>query len=433
MINYSPGQIALEVVTALKIHAQEKGVALKIVVASPAPAPGVMDPTRVRQILMNLVSNAIKFSESGGVIVLRISQNQDSEGERILSFEVEDSGIGMTPDQISQLFTPFHQADSSTTRKFGGTGLGLSITRRLVEAMGGLITVRSELGSGSCFRVEIPLRSADPNLLSLSDDAPASLSGLKPLQADQPDCETLSGRILLAEDSPDNRRVLLYHLRRMGFDIETVENGRLAVNKALASKFDLVLMDMQMPELDGYGAARTLRLAGYRVPIIALTAHAMPEDREKCLTAGCSDYLSKPVEARTLFRMLSTYLNHHKVGWESDLPMNVTMTDDDEVILSEYHREEGMIALIREYVEALPGQVSKLRLSLARGDARGFESTAHKIKGVGGMYGYPCLSETASLIEQAAREVQDPELLSELVEELAELSSKIERGLEQTS
>ena len=417
-INHSPWQVALEVVSALKVHAVEKCVALEIEAVGGPPAVGVMDPTRFRQIVMNLVSNAIKFSEPGGRIVMRVGDRPTSRGERGLFVEVEDQGIGMTPDQIGQLFRPFHQADSSTMRRFGGTGLGLSITRRLVEAMGGVIAVHSALGRGSCFAVAIPLPAADANLPWLAAGESSSPPVIESTPGAASWCRPLSGRVLLAEDSPDNRRVLLYHLRRLGLDVETVANGKLAVDRALAGAFDVVLMDMQMPELDGYGATRALRLAGCHLPIIALTAHAMSEDRAKCLAAGCSDYLTKPVEASALAEILSRHL-----------PRDSTAVLDDDVIRSEFDHDEGLSALIREYVRDLPGQVSDCQRLVTSGAVRGLEALAHKISGVGGMYGYPCLSETASLIEQAAREGQNLELLRELVEELAALSSRIERGL----
>ncbi len=426
LINGSPWQVVSEVVSGLRLHAAEKRVSLEIQIIGSSVPVGVMDPTRFRQVLMNLVSNAIKFSESGGGVVLRVGDPTPGRRDQWIYVEVEDWGIGMTPAQVDQLFTPFQQADSSTTRKFGGTGLGLSISRRLIEAMGGKITVRSELGRGSCFRFQIPLPAADANLPRLSADASMTLENPPedPLSG-----RIYAGRILLAEDSPDNRRVLLYHLNRLGLDVETVENGKLAVEKALAGNFDIVLMDMQMPELDGYGAARALRRAKCRVPIIALTAHAMPGDRETCIAAGCSDYLSKPVEAKALAKALAAYLPRCGDGPDSSLPTTPSVTaDHDEFILSEFHKEAGMADLIREYVEDLPSQSSNLGVLLTRGDLRGIESLAHKIKGVGGMYGYPCLSETASLIEQAVREGRDASLLGALVEEFAALTAKIKRA-----
>jgi PAS domain S-box-containing protein len=435
-IRYSPWQLLHEVISTVRLHADEKGISLEIRPIGRLPALAVIDPTRIRQILMNLVSNAIKFSEPGERVTLRIQVRPPISGRiHCLAIDVEDRGIGMTPAQIDQLFTPFQQADSSTTRKFGGTGLGLSITRRLTEAMGGDITVQSLYGRGSCFTVTIPLRSVDQDVrwLGIEELEDHASTWLKP--KDPARLPSLEGRILLAEDSLDNQRVILYHLRRMGLDTETVENGRLAVERALGDRFDVILMDMQMPELDGYGAASSLRRSGYQGPIIALTAHAMVEDRERCLRAGCSDYLTKPVEARTLALTLASHLRAHRnrLRWNEPYGVIGPSGGDDDAILSGFRDSPGMEALIREYVEGLPGRVSRLRTLMATNAIRELELLAHQIRGHGGMYGYPCLTESATLIEQAVREGQDAELIAELIEEFATLSSRIETGLARPS
>ena len=265
-----------------------------------------MDPTRVRQILVNLVGNAIKFSEPGGLVEYPAhGSTRASSREGVLRIEVEDHGVGIPTDQLEGIFTPFHQADSSSTRKFGGTGLGLSISRRLAEAMGGGIDVHSTLGDGSRFAVELPLRGVDPACRWL---APGELSRSVEAETEavaEPIGGPLAGRVLLVEDSPDNQRVLLYYLNRMGVDVETAGDGQAGVDRALGGGFDLVLLDMQLPVLDGYGAAGALHRAGFDKPIIALTAHAMAEDRDRCLRAGCTDYLTKPVDVSRLFEALA--------------------------------------------------------------------------------------------------------------------------------
>ena len=405
----SPWRVALDVVSTLKIQAVEKGIALEIEAIGRPPADRIMDPTRASQIAMNLVGNAIKFSGPGGRVVVRVGDRPGDQGESRVLFEVEDRGIGMSPAQVEQLFTPFQQGDSSTTRRFGGTGLGLSITRRLVETMGGTIAVRSELGQGSVFSVELPLPPSDPGLLDAAED-PRGPAGTGP---------ALSGRALLAEDNVESQRVLVYHLRRLGLDVETVGNGRLALATALAGGFDLVLMDMQMPEMDGYDATRSLRRSGFQAPVIALTAHAMVGDREKCLGAGCSDYLTKPVEPRTLAKLLSRYLPERRNRKSPPI----------DAIRSEFQDDAGMEALIRDYVASLPKQVSELGRLLSSGDLRGLEARAHKIQGVGGMYGYPGLTETAARIGRAVREGRDAGSLAALLAEFSDLATGIERGL----
>jgi CheY-like chemotaxis protein/HPt (histidine-containing phosphotransfer) domain-containing protein len=296
--------------------------------------------------------------------------------------------------------------------------------------MGGEITVRSSYGTGSCFSVAIPLRSVNHNVRWLGSDELRNEAAFEAKPERQAQLPALSGRVLLAEDSLDNQRVLVHYLRQIGLDVETVENGRLAIEKALASQFDLILMDIQMPELDGFCATSSLRRSGYEGPIIALTAHAMIEDREKCLRAGCTDYLTKPVEARSLVLALARHLRPQRTNLRPDRTRAaITAATGEYAIISRFHESCGMETLIRDYVESLPSKVESFRSLMAAGDVDDVRALAHQITGTGGMYGYPCLGETAALIEQAARERQDPELLAELVEEFSTLSSRIGAGL----
>ena len=385
----------------------------------------MMDPTRVRQILVNLVGNAIKFSEPGGKISVRMEAIPASMGESpLLRMEVEDSGIGMTPAQIAQLYVPFQQADTSTTRRFGGTGLGLSITQKLAEAMGGTISVRSQVGKGSCFTVEIPLVTNEKVASWL---APNELAiDIKPTKKDDEILQEriLHGNILLVEDNPDNQRMLVYHLCRLGLDVDVVENGRIAVEKAQRRNYDLLLMDMQMPELDGYGATSSLRQAGYQVPIIALTAHAMVQDRERCLKVGCTDFLTKPVDVKKLAEMLATYLT------SQEETISFSRLDViGEAILSEFQGDYEMDLMIREYVSELSPKVDQLYSMLLAGDLGGVESLAHQLQGSGGMYGYPSVTEQASLIEDAIRRNQTTAVLSNLIDVFAKLVEQIQKGL----
>ena len=432
LIAYSPWQVVLETASALGPRTSELSISLKLEAISPLPASALMDPIRVRQILMNLVSNALKFSRCGNQVVLRMGMRA-GPGEKAwqLHLEVEDWGIGMSDVQINQLFVPFQQADSSTTRKFGGTGLGLSICRRLVEIMDGTISVRSEPGRGSSFSVILPLTTIDPEEAWI---CPADL-GIR--AADEPGIEgrlihkTLTGSVLLVEDSPDNQRVLRYYLSQMGLHTETAENGRIAVEVALAGRFDAVLMDMQLPEIDGYGATSALRRAGFESPIIALTAHAMAGDRERCLRAGCTDYLTKPIDVMTLYETLAHHLapTRDVIASSGESPSGSRKEPDCEAILSKYADDPGLAELIREFVASLHQKVTNLRSLLAQQQIGEVEQLAHRIKGVGGMYGYPCLTEMAALIEAAAKENQNTELIGELVDEFADLCSKIENGL----
>jgi len=304
-----------EVVALMQLRARSKGITLGVRYEAPIPRRVRTDATRARQVIVNLVSNAVKFTEVGGVTL--VPRWLDSDGGGMLEVAVEDTGIGLTEEQQSRIFKPFEQADASTTRKYGGTGLGLSISQRLAEQLGGSIGVESRPGVGSTFRFRLaagagagsdlwtPGAGPHQSASAATDTAPPSATrsaaaGPSPRSASSPSiaARALSGcRILLAEDGPDNQYLLSHVLRKAGAEVVVAGNGRLAL-EALESdpeSFDLVLMDMQMPELDGYGASRELRARGNDVPIVALTAHAMEGDRQECLAAGCTDYLSKPV------------------------------------------------------------------------------------------------------------------------------------------
>ncbi len=301
-----------EVLSLMRVRAEAKGIRLAAEFATPIPETIQTDPTRLRQILVNLAGNAIKFTEQGGVTIRVSFQDHlghDQQQEPVLRFDVIDTGLGMSPEVLEKLFTPFTQADSSMTRRFGGTGLGLTISRRLATMLGGDITVRSIAGEGSTFSVTInpgdlrgvPIRTA----LSAEERAKrdAAHAAAAPGATSK---DVLRGkRLLLAEDGPDNQRLIGTFLRKAGAEVALAENGLIAVEMAQAAMadgrpYDLILMDMQMPQMDGYTATRTLRDQGYRRPIIALTAHAMAGDMQKCMDAGCNGYASKPIDRGAL-------------------------------------------------------------------------------------------------------------------------------------
>jgi PAS domain S-box-containing protein len=255
------------------------------------------DPTRLRQVLVNLVGNAIKFTERGRVTLSIRAGAPDPSGAVPLRFEVRDTGVGIPPEVLPTLFRPFQQADSSTTRRFGGTGLGLAICRRLVEAMGGILGVESEPGRGSTFWFEVKLEPAGE----------AAAESMAPREREP---KVRGIRILVAEDNPVNRLLIGTRLRRAGHRVTVVEDGVEAVDAVGSQDFDLILMDMQMPELDGAGATEAIRrLAGPRgrVPIVALTADALPEFRERYMRSGLDDYLTKPVDWAALDRILARF------------------------------------------------------------------------------------------------------------------------------
>jgi len=318
-ISCSPREIVHEVVELMQIRLRGRPeVELRQTISRRAPRSLVADPTRLKQVLMNLVGNSIKFTERG-VVKIALDYEPGKSGESDsghLIFEVQDSGIGMTPEQLTRLYQPFGQADSSTTRRFGGTGLGLTICKHFVDEMSGQVEVESQPGQGTTFRVRLP--AVDP----LFDDCELSNLPLQVVAApasSKPQEGLLDHtRILLAEDSPDNQRLINYLLTKAGAIVTIVENGQLALTEVLKAApsnqaFDIVLMDMQMPVMDGYTATQRLRDVGFQGPIVALTAHAMQGDKERCLAAGCNAYETKPVQRQALLHTLKRLLDEAHV------------------------------------------------------------------------------------------------------------------------
>jgi PAS domain S-box-containing protein len=306
----SPIQVLQDVISLMEVRATAKGLSLGLEFLGDVPESIQSDPTRLRQVLINLVGNAIKFTETGKVHVVA-SVVQGPDNSNLLQVDVVDTGIGMSQAQLGRLFQPFSQADSSTTRKFGGTGLGLTISKRLAEALGGDVTVSSTLGKGSTFSVTIEIGSLNGTRWIRNASAPEKPTQATPAQ-EPVNLERLPCRVLLAEDGPDNQRLIGFMLKKAGAEVTTVENGQLAFEAALSADqaghpFDVVLMDMQMPIMDGYTATAKLRDAGYVGPIIALTAHAMEGDRQKCLDAGCDDYATKPIHRETFLAIIANW------------------------------------------------------------------------------------------------------------------------------
>jgi signal transduction histidine kinase/ActR/RegA family two-component response regulator len=305
-IDTNPIQIIDETVSLLQHRANGKGLKLRVLHDDLLPERIKSDPTRLRQILMNLVGNAIKFTEMGEII---LNTSVDVENQRLL-IRVIDTGIGMDPEQCERIsrFDAFSQADGSMARHFGGTGLGLRISNSFAMLLGGGVTVESEIGKGSSFTTTISTGDLSGVPMITPGGQPSPTNDPLPTKARKPNASLLpleGLRILLAEDGPDNQRLIAFHLKKAGAQVEVADNGRIAMERVQRDRdsFDVVFMDMQMPVLDGYAATRMLRKREIRTPIIALTAHAMEDDRKRCLDAGCDDYLAKPVNRSKLIRL----------------------------------------------------------------------------------------------------------------------------------
>ncbi len=296
-----PGQIVAEVASLLRVRAEQKGIRLVVRYRTKVPTEVVSDPTRLRQVLVNLVGNAVKFTPSGRV---QIEISYDSERE-ILTFRVQDTGIGVPPQRLATLFRAFEQADSSTSRQYGGTGLGLAITKRLADLLGGDCTAESRVGQGSTFTFTCSAPMVEG--ATHTEFVGEAERKKKPKDATPP-ISLIGAKILLAEDGEDNQKLISLLLRKAGAEVEVVENGRQAVERLQSQSFDLVLMDMAMPVMDGYEATRLAREIGLKLPIVALTAHAMHGERERCLRAGCTEYLTKPVDREVLIASIRDLL-----------------------------------------------------------------------------------------------------------------------------
>jgi CheY-like chemotaxis protein/anti-sigma regulatory factor (Ser/Thr protein kinase) len=282
-----------------------KGLELAVLQCEELPTTIHTDPVRIRQCLINLINNAIKFTQTGHVYV-NVSRKQQQD-KTFIQFDIEDTGIGIPLDKQDKIFELFNQADNTTSHKYGGTGLGLSISKKLTELLGGELTVISQPGVGSVFTMTIDAgqvgEASSWNKYERAEEVQKEPQ-LKPTPTENREAKI----ILLAEDNPVNQQLMKVLLKKMGFEVTLVENGKLAVEALGKASYDIILMDIQMPEMNGLEATRTIRQNGIKTPIVAITANALKGDREQCLEAGCDDYLPKPVDKHDLEDMINKYL-----------------------------------------------------------------------------------------------------------------------------
>ena len=419
--------VLADVASLMRARAEQRGVLLSVEYETAIPQAMHTDGARVRQTLVNLVGNAIKFTECGGVRVAASFLPAWRDGQPAVQIKVIDTGIGISEEKLAQLFQPFVQADASTSRKYGGTGLGLAISRHLAELLGGELAVESAVGKGSTFTLTLPTGNLE-GVRMLQDPAEAAHGEAAGSCVPAINDHILAGmHVLLAEDGPDNQRLIRMILSKAGAEVELAADGREAVSKASAGSFDVVLMDMQMPGMDGYEATRTLRSQGYAVPILALTAHAMTSDREKCLAAGCTGHLTKPIDRRELIIAVAHHGGREVPCQGRAAPLPVALAGDSEVLMSQYAGDSDLAEVLDQFVAGLPRQIEAMSRAAHAGRREELQRLAHRLKGAGGSYGYPSLTEAARKLEEAAR-TGDVEGAGIALGRLIDLSRAVERG-----
>ncbi len=363
--------------------AEPKGIKFEVEYEYPLPSKILTDPLRLKQILLNLCSNAIKFTEKGSVKLIVRSQEESN----LVCFSVCDTGIGISKEQIKKLFQRFSQADSTTSRRFGGTGLGLAISKSLAELLGGTITAVSNEGKGSVFTAMVDAgEQAVFSNVGIVENKENNKGHQAVLQ------KLFSGRILLAEDNQVNQKLIKLYLEKLGLDVLTADNGLEAYEMGKNEKYDAILMDMQMPEMDGLEATQALRNDGYEGVIISLTANVLKEDMERSTAAGADDYLTKPIEKENFVRVLSRYLEPSNEVFEINEQKIESMEDSPE-----YH------ALVQKFINEIPNRINEIVQAEQEQRWSDLGKLVHMMKGLGGTIGYPELSEVACYIEDAIK------------------------------
>jgi signal transduction histidine kinase/CheY-like chemotaxis protein/HPt (histidine-containing phosphotransfer) domain-containing protein len=396
---------------AMRSRAQEKGLTLVAEVAPELPDWWRGDPYRLRQILLNLLSNALKFTNKGQVSLgIRAATAEVAAGQ--VQFSVTDTGIGIAADQHARLFQNFTQTDSSVTRLYGGSGLGLSISKGLVELMGGRIWLESRPGKGTTSSFTVPLKppaTGGVSPVALPCRAPAIAPAARPL------------RVLLVEDDRVNQVIVCQFLKDTNCQVETAENGRVALAKFEKGAYDLVLMDMRMPEMDGLTATRLMRAwerehGRPATPIVALTASALAEDRAQCLAAGCANFVAKPLRKAELLAVIQQAAN---------TPLQAAMGAGKPGRPPRVRVDAEVLPLIPAFMAEMRQLLEAIRTALAANDYGTVGNIAHQITGVGGSYGFEELSVLARSLEGAAKE-RDRAQVHGLVLACADYLEKVE-------
>ncbi len=424
--------------TVITHKAEEKGLAIHFQQEVKLETKLIGDPTRLRQALLNFLSNAIKFTKDGFVKLRTYSPTPATPTEPIkICFDITDTGIGMNEEQCAKIFEPFKQADESTTRNFGGTGLGLSITKNIIEMMGGEVTVQSKPGVGSKFSFAITFeRSAEKC-------TPRDLSANPMSSAERP---TFVGRVLLCEDNKTNQLVAMENLKKIGLVVDIADNGKIGVDmvSAASTPYDIIFVDMHMPVMDGLQATVRFLEMGVTAPIIAMTANAMKEDREKCMQIGMTDYIAKPFKPQELWSCLLKYLTpvakgasqtsvlpSHAAPVPQPTPAAVSPVSINRAVGLEYLAGQEALynELLGDFLVDQPAVLASLEDAIAAEDYPLANRIAHTVKGVSATIGAVALPPLANAIEQSfaggTRGAYEPAMLTAFKVELANVLDAI--------
>ncbi len=435
-VHFNLRQLTEETIDLFSNRASEQNVRLACFVQASVAAYVVGDPGRLRQILMNLLGNALKFTRDGSVSLHVFPDGEGGEDVVSLRFEVRDSGIGISSEKQEKIFSAFSQADDSTTRKFGGTGLGLAICRQLVGLMGGTIGLESKEGEGSVFwfTIILPIGNVEKSVTVLQD-SPVNDSAVR-----------FTANVLVAEDNVTNQIVARGMLEQAGLTVDMVDNGREAVAAAEDGAYDLIFMDCQMPVMDGYEATGRIRRQEQQsgsagVPIIALTAHAMKGDREHCLAVGMDDHLSKPFTEQQLTSLLHKWLhgsdgNKTQQEQKQAAPVEQTTTVIDESVLDNYRRiqQPGKPDIIKRlvdiYLGSSPDILRKISDAGAKGDMERLWQSAHSLKSSSANLGATTLAALCETVEEMGRNNQEDnlvEMIAKIEKEYTRVSRELQR------
>jgi signal transduction histidine kinase/DNA-binding response OmpR family regulator len=399
-VDFDLGDVLARAMEVVELRVSAKGLWLRQSIAPDVPRCLIGDPHRLRQILVNLLGNSIKFTERGG-LEIKVEPDPENPAPGRLRFAVADTGIGIPADKLGVIFESFGQADSSTTRRYGGTGLGLTISKHLVELMGGHIRVESAVGVGSTFLFTAGFGVQEVQAANMAKTA--SAASAVPVQ-DVPE----GLRILLVDDSDDNRLLFVAYLKRTNSSIDIAENGQIAVDLFRERRYDLVLMDVEMPVMDGYQAVSEIRrieteTGAEPTPVLALTAHAFSDMSGKGFAAGFTDLLTKPIRHATLLEAVAKY---------ASAPIEVQI-------------EEDMADVVPAYLAKRRAEVAVYRRALEAGDFDTIKNLAHKMKGTGMGYGFPKLTEFGTRLEDAALQ-QDAQGIAGPLGEFARFVAKVQ-------